>query len=78
MIGRQEVAEPREIGVPLAEDLVGEAAAADLVLDLAVFVRPVGLHETNPAARPALRPCVERLEDRAVRKVELLRVVVAR
>ena len=38
-------AEPGDFGVPLAEDLVGDAAFAELILDLAVLVRPVGRHE---------------------------------
>ena len=41
----EQIAKSGDIGVPLAEDLIGQAAVADLVLDLTVLVRPVRLHE---------------------------------
>ena len=41
----EQIAKPGDIGVPLAEDLIGEATLADLIFDFTVLVRPVRLHE---------------------------------
>src|SRR5208282_583029 len=66
----------REIGVPLPKNLIGQATAADLILDLPILVGPIGLHE-GISQDAGLAAFIERLEDRTIGEVELLRVVAA-
>ena len=72
----KEIAQTGEISVPLAENLVGQAARADLIFDLAVFGRSRSpFPSTSSRNTPALRPWSNSLSRTGLRSETLLEVV---
>ena len=67
----EEAAKTGDLGVPLPEDLVGDAAFAHLVFQLRMLVGPVGLHETV-SEHAGLAAGVERRQHAFVGEVDVL------
>src|SRR3954453_3451440 len=76
MFGREEIAEPGKVRMPLTKDLVGQAAGANLIFYLVVLVGPISLHK-RIAQYAGLAPLIEWLQRRSLAERELLLEIAA-